>query len=134
MLGEAQRSLFWSGVQQVVVLGCQFGLGVLLARLLNPYDFGVVAMQGLFFAISNAFIDCGLEGALIQKRECTKEDTNSAFVYTLTVSVLLYLLFFFSAPFIEEYFHTPNLQKIVRVKAKVLILNAMGLVTRSINQ
>ncbi len=134
MLGEAQRSLLWSGVQQVIVLGCQFGLGILLARLLNPYDFGVVAMQGIFFAISNAFIDCGLEGALIQKRDCTKEDTNSAFVYSLTVSILLYLLLFFSAPFIEEYFHTPNLQKVIRVSAIVLVLNALGIVPRSLLQ
>ena len=72
MKGDAHKSLLWSGVQQFVVFGIQFGVGILLARLLNPYDFGVIAMQGVFFAISNAFIDCGSEGALIQKKKCTK--------------------------------------------------------------
>ena len=96
MKGDAHKSLLWSGVQQFVVFGIQFGVGVLLARMLNPYDFGVIAMQGVFFAISNAFIDCGLEGALIQKKECTKADANSAFIYSVSISVALYILLFFS--------------------------------------
>ena len=68
MKDDAHKSLLWSGIQQFVVFGIQFGVGIVLARLLTPFDFGVIAMQGVFFAISNAFIDCGLEGALIQEK------------------------------------------------------------------
>ena len=134
MKGDAHKSLLWSGVQQFVVFGIQFGVGVLLARLLNPYDFGVIAMQGVFFAISNAFIDCGLEGALIQKKECTKADANSAFIYSISISVVLYVLLFLTAPIIEEFYQTPNLGKVIRISALVLMINAVGIVPRSLLQ
>ena len=134
MKGDAHKSLLWSGVQQFVVFGIQFGVGVLLARLLNPYDFGVIAMQGVFFAISSAFIDCGLEGALIQKKECTKADMNSAFIYSVSISVALYVLLFLAAPIIEDFYHTPNLGKVIRISALVLMINAVGIVPRSLLQ
>ena len=134
MKGDAHKSLLWSGIQQFVVFAIQFGVGVLLARLLNPYDFGVIAMQGVFFAISNAFIDCGLEGALIQKKECTKVDMNSAFIYSVSISVALYVLLFLAAPIIEEFYHTPNLGKVIRISALVLMINAVGIVPRSLLQ
>lgn len=134
MKGDAHKSLLWSGIQQFVVFGIQFGVGILLARLLNPYDFGVIAMQGVFFAISSAFIDCGLEGALIQKKECTKADANSAFIYSVSISVALYLLFFLAAPIIEDFYHTPNLGKVIRISALVLMINAVGIVPRSLLQ
>ena len=134
MKGDAHRSLLWSGIQQFVVFGIQFGVGVMLARLLNPYDFGVIAMQGVFFAISNAFIDCGLEGALIQKKDCTKADANSAFIYSVSISVALYVLLFLAAPIIEDFYHTPNLGKVIRISALVLMINAVGIVPRSLLQ
>ena len=74
MMNDVHRSTLWSAIQQVLVLSVQFGVGVVLARLLNPYDYGVVALQAVFFAIANVFVECGLEGALIQKRECGRDD------------------------------------------------------------
>ena len=134
MKGDAHKSVLWSGIQQFVVFGIQFAVGIVLARLLNPYDFGIVAMQSVFFAISNAFIDCGLEGALIQKKECTRIDENSAFIFSTSISLALYLLLFFGAPVIEEFYHTPNLGKVLRVSALVLMINAVGIVPRSLLQ
>ena len=134
MKGDAHKSLLWSGIQQFVTFGIQFAIGVVLARLLNPYDFGVVAMQGVFFAVSNAFIDCGLEGALIQKKECTKADENSAFIFSTGISIALYVLLFLGAPVIAEYFHIPILCKIIRFSALGLVINAVGIVPRSLLQ
>lgn len=134
MKGDAHKSLLWSGVQQFVTFGIQFAIGVVLARLLNPYDFGIVAMQGVFFAISNAFIDCGLEGALIQKKECTKADANSAFLFSVAISVALYVLLFLGAPVIAEFYHTPILCKVIRISALVLMINATGIVPRALLQ
>ena len=134
MKGDAHKSVLWSGIQQFVVFGIQFVVGIVLARILNPYDFGVIAMQGIFFAISTAFIDCGLEGALIQKKECTKTDENSAFFFSTSVSLALYLLLFLAAPIIEDFYLTPNLGKVLRVSALVLMINAVGIVPRSLLQ
>lgn len=134
MKGDAHKSLLWSGIQQFVTFGIQFAIGVVLARLLNPYDFGVVAMQGVFFAIAGAFVDCGLEGALIQKKECIRADENTAFIFSSSISVALYVLLFFAAPVVEEFYHTPNLGKVLRVSALVLMINAVGIVPRSLLQ
>lgn len=134
MKGDAHRSLLWSGVQQFVVFGIQFAVGIVLARILSPYDFGVVAMQGVFFAISNSFIECGLEGAMIQKKVCTRADENSAFLFSTTISVTLYVLLFVAAPVIEEFYEIPNLGKVLRVSALVLMINAVGIVPRSLLQ
>lgn len=134
MKGDAHKSLLWNGVQQFVTFGIQFVLGIVLARLLNPYDYGVVAMQGIFFAISGAFVDFGLEGALIQKKECTNVDLNSAFIFSMSMSVAMYVMLFFAAPIIAEFYHTPILGKMIRFSALVLFLNAVGIAPKALLQ
>lgn len=134
MKGDAHKSLLWSGVQQFVTFGIQFVLGVILARMLNPYDYGLIAMQGIFFAISGAFIDFGLEGALIQKKECDKIDLNTAFLFSMSMSVAMYVLLFFAAPLIAEFYHAPILCKMLRFSALVLFMNALGIAPRALLQ
>lgn len=127
MRGEAHRSLLWSGIQQFVTFGIQFVVGIVLVRILEPYDYGLVAMQGVFFAISGAFIDFGLEGALIQKKNCTKLDLNTAFIFSLTMSLAMYVLLFFAAPLIADFYHAPVLSKMLRFSALVFFFHAIGL-------
>lgn len=127
MRGEAHRSLLWSGIQQFVTFGIQFAVGIVLVRILEPYDYGLVAMQGVFFAISGAFIDFGLEGALIQKKTCTKLDLNTAFIFSLTMSLAMYVLLFFAAPLIAEFYHAPILGKMLRFSSLVFFFHAIGL-------
>lgn len=134
MKGEAHKSLLWSGVQQFVTFGIQFVLGIVLARLLNPYDYGLIAMQGIFFAISNAFIDFGLEGALIQKKVCNKTDLNTAFLFSLTMALAIYVLLFMAAPMIAEFYHAPILGKMLRFSALVLVINSIGIAPKSLLQ
>ena len=134
MKGEAHKSLLWSGVQQFVTFGIQFVLGIVLARLLNPYDYGLIAMQGIFFAISGAFIDFGLEGALIQKKECNKADLDTAFLFSLTIALSMYVLLFLAAPIIAEFYHAPILGKMLRFSALVLILNSIGIAPKALLQ
>ena len=71
---------------------------------------------------------------MIQKKECTKADESSAFLFSTSISLALYLLLFFGAPAIEEFYHTPNLGKVLRVSALVLMINAVGIVPRSLLQ
>ena len=134
MKGEAHKSLLWSGVQQFVTFGIQFVLGIVLARLLNPYDYGLIAMQGIFFAISNAFIDFGLEGALIQKKVCNKTDLNTAFLFSLTMALAIYVLLFMAAPMIAEFYHAPILGKMLRFSALVLVINSIGIAPKALLQ
>lgn len=134
MRGEAHKSILWSGVQQFVTFGIQFVLGIVLARLLNPYDYGLIAMQSIFFAISGAFVDFGLEGALIQKKECNKTDLNTAFLFSLTMALLMYVLLFLAAPIIADFYHAPILGKMLRFSALVLFFNSIGIAPRALLQ
>lgn len=134
MKGEAHKSLFWSGVQQFVTFGIQFVLGIVLVRLLNPYDYGLIAMQGIFFAISNAFVDFGLEGALIQKKTCDRTDLNTAFLLSLTMALSMYVLLFLAAPLIADFYHAPILGKMLRFSALVLIFNSIGIAPKALLQ
>lgn len=134
MRGEAHKSLLWSGVQQFSTFGIQFVLGIVLARMLNPYDYGLVAMQGVFFAISNAFVDFGFEGALIQKKTCNNADMNTAFIFSLVMAITLYVLLFYAAPLIAEFYHAPILAKMLRFSAFVLLFNAIGIAPKALLQ
>lgn len=134
MKGEAHRSLLWSAIQQFATFGIQFVLGIILARLLNPYDYGLIAMQGVFFAISNAFVDFGFESALIQKKTCDGADLNTAFIFSLSMAFALYILLFYAAPLIAEFYHAPILGKMLRFSALILFFNAVGIVPKALLQ
>lgn len=134
MKGKAHKSLLWSAIQQFSTSGIQFVLGVILARLLNPYDYGLIAMQGVFFAISNAFVDFGFEGALIQKKTCNRADLNTAFLFSLSMAVVLYILLFYAAPLVADFYNAPILSKMLRISAFVLIFNAMGIAPKALLQ
>lgn len=134
MKGEAHRSLLWSAIQQFATFGIQFILGIILARLLNPYDYGLIAMQGVFFAISNAFVDFGFEGALIQKKKCNRADLNTAFLFSLSMAVVLYILLFYAAPLVADFYNAPILGKMLRISAFVLVFNAMGIAPKALLQ
>ena len=134
MKGDAHRSLLWSDVQQFASFGIQFALGIVLTRLLNPYDYGLVAMQGIFFAITGAFVECGMEGALIQKKKCNMEDLSTSFFFSVIMSIALYFILFFAAPVIADFYHTPILCKMFRFSALLLIINAVGIVPKALLQ
>lgn len=115
----------WSILEKIAVRGIEFFLGLLLARLLSPSDYGTIGMISIFLAISNTFIDSGFNKALIQKQDRTDLDCSTVFYFNLCVSCFCYLILFFLAPYIAVFFHTPILKAILRVEAVNLIFNAL---------
>ena len=134
MLSDAKRSVLWSGIQHVSIYGLQLLITLFIARLISPEDYGIIAMTVVFFSIAQAVIDFGMEGALIQRKHCSSEDYNTAFWFSLGMSIALYVLFFFTAGSIAEYFNIPQLEKVIRISAIVLVIRAMGIVPYSILQ
>lgn len=132
MKSDAKRSVLWSGVQNIANQGIHFVITVIIARILTPEDYGLVAMLTIFFALAQAFIDSGLSGALIQKKECTEKDYNSVFVFSLVVSTVLYLILFFCAPLIASLFKNDLLVTLSRVYLFSLVINAIGIVPMTI--
>lgn len=124
--------LFWSfseiGLNQLINLF----IGIILARILLPKEFGLVAMITIFIAISQTFIDGGFSQALIRKTDCQQKDYATVFYFNLFISILLYLILFYSASAISGFFNEAILQKLVRVLGLVLILNALAIIQRTI--
>lgn len=132
MKSDAKKSVFWSGVQNIANQGIHFIITIIIARILTPEDYGLVAMLTIFFALAQAFIDSGLSGALIQKKECSDKDYNSVFVFSIVVSTTLYLILFVCAPLIAKLYNNVLLINLSRVYLLCLVINAIGIVPMTI--
>ena len=118
----------WNALGRFSTQGVGFVIGILLARILSPSDYGVVGMIGIFMAIAQTFIDSGFGSALIRKKDCTDEDYSTAFYFNIVVGIVCYFILFFSAPLIADFFDTPILRDIVRVLGINLFLNSLTIV------
>ena len=125
---ETLSSVKWSAIEKYSVQIVQFLLGIIMARLLTPADFGTIGMIGIFFAISNTFIDSGLNSALIRKLDRTDVDFATMFWFNLVVSILCYIVLFLISPWVAEFFKMPVLKDILRVQSVTLIINALATV------
>jgi len=109
------RGIAWIFLQRAGSQGIGFMITIFLARLISPAEFGLVAMAAVFIAITRIFIDAGLKDSLIQKEKCTQTDYSTVFFFNMAVSVGLFILIFFSAPWIAQFFGYPELTPIIRV-------------------
>lgn len=128
---KTAKGIFWSAVDKFAVQIGQFVVSVVLARILVPEDFGLIGMLAIFIALSQTFIESGLGTGLIQRQDRTDIDFSTVFVFNLAVSSLFYLLLFFSAPFISNFFNQPQLTNLVRVLGLTLFLNAFAIVQKT---
>ena len=126
------RGVGWSFIDNIASSGITFLVGLVLARLLTPSEYGVMAMIAIFIAVSNSIIDSGFSNALIRKVRIERVDYNTVFYFNLVVSAALYLALFFAAPAISKFFKEPTLIEIIRILGFVLIVNALGIIPRTI--
>ncbi|MWB96521.1 oligosaccharide flippase family protein [Flavobacterium sp. GA093] len=127
----ATKGIIWSAVDKFAVQFGQFVVGILLARILLPEDFGLIGMLTIFIAVSQTFIESGLGTGLIQRQDRSNVDFSTLFVFNLAVSSFFYLLLFISAPFISTFFEQPQLTNLTRILGLILFLNAFGIVQRT---
>jgi len=106
--------------------GVQFIVQIMLARLLLPKDYGLIALVMVFIALANVFVQSGFNTALIQKKEADEIDFSSVFYLSLLVAGLLYLILYFVSPFIAEFYKTPQLITILRVLSITLFFGAFN--------
>ncbi|GGK60368.1 MULTISPECIES: lipopolysaccharide biosynthesis protein [Flavobacteriaceae] len=125
---KALSGVFWTGLQQFSTQGISFVVSIILARLLLPAEFGLIAMLGVFTAVAWALMNSGLGSSLIRTDNPTQEDYSTVFFFNLTVSVILYLILVFTAPYIAGFYKQPMLISIVRWNSLNFIINAFGMV------
>lgn len=126
------NGLIWSSIDNFSILGIQFVVSVVLARILTPQEFGIIGLMMVFIAISESFINSGFSQALIRKTNCNSIDYSTVFFFNLTIGILLYLLLFFSAGLISDFFDEPQLNSIVKVLSIVIIIEAITIIQRTI--
>lgn len=135
---KSLRAVFWSGADVFMRQGLQFFISILLARLLAPEDFGVIAMLYVFIGLAGLFIDSGFSSALIQRQDTTHTDESTVFFFNLGMGALMALALCAAAPWIATFFELPILQNLTYVMALNLFIGAFGsihntLLTKTLN-
>ena len=118
---EITTSLFWKILENGGSQGVQFVVSVLLARLLSPAEYGIVAIVLIFTTIANVLVQNGFSSALIQKQNADDLDFSSVLIFNVFLSILIYILLFFISPIIAEIYNRPELINILRVMGIIII-------------
>ena len=130
MAASLQRKAFWGMVwnfaESFSFQIIQFIIGIFMARILQPSDYGMVGMLSIFLTISNMLITSGFYRALIQKKDRTAIDYSTVFYFNIVVGIILYLILFFSSPYIALFYNVPILEDLTKVIAIPLILNSLS--------
>lgn len=124
--------VLWSAIERFSLQGVQFIINIIMARLLLPSDYGMIGMLAVFLQISQTFIDSGFSDALIQKKNRTNQDLSTVFYFNIVLSLVFYLLIFFSAPYIADFYHTPGLELVTRIITLNLIIASFSAVHKTI--
>jgi teichuronic acid exporter len=124
--------LLWSFVDSFASQGVQFIVGIILARILSPREFGLIGMLTIFIAISQSFIDSGFTSALIRKNSCTQNDYSTTFYFNIIVSVFFYLLLFIFSGVISNFFKEPQLRTLIKILGIGLLFNSLAIIQRTI--
>jgi teichuronic acid exporter len=125
-------NLFWKLMERGGTQGIQFIVQIVLARLLLPEDYGIIALVLVFIAIANVFVQSGLNTALIQKKDADETDFSSVFYLGLFIACLIYIILFFTAPFIAAFYEEAQLIPIFRVLAITLFFGAFNSIQNAV--
>ena len=120
------KGVIWSSIERFSTQGVQFLFGILLARLLTPNDYGMIAMLTIFLAICQTFIDSGFANAIIRKIDRTEKDMATMFFFNIGMAIVCYAVIYISAPFIASFYEMDELALILRVLALRLIIQSFA--------
>lgn len=130
-MSQVARGFAWSAVERFSVQGISFLLSIIIARIVSPSAYGLIVMIQVFLSFSQLFIDSGFANALIQKKDRDETDYCTVFIFNMGVAIILYLLFFFAAPIIANFYEEPQLKTITRVISLNLIFSSLSIVQRT---
>lgn len=128
---KAASGMIWTAFQKYSKMIIQFISGIILARLLTPYDFGCIGMLAIFMVLAETFIDGGFGSALIQKKRPTQVDYSTIFWWNIAVAVVMYIVLYTSAPAISRFYKIPVLRDVLRVQGIVLFIYALNIIQRN---
>ncbi|OED89084.1 lipopolysaccharide biosynthesis protein [Vibrio breoganii] len=128
---QVKSSLLWSAIDSFGHKLIGVAITLILANILGPSDYGLVAMLTIFIAIADVFVNSGFNSALIRKTDRSEKDYSTTFYFSLVVSLVAYGLLFISAPLIARFYEQPELVKLTRVIALTIIINGLAIIPRT---
>lgn len=120
------KGVIWSSIDRFTTQGISFVFSMLIARLLLPSDYGVVAMLGIFMAVAGCFVDSGFGTALIQKKDRTETDFCTVFYFNIVVACIFYGLLWIASPYIARFYDMPLLESVTKVVGLNLIVGSFA--------
>lgn len=125
-------SLIWKLFERMGAQLIQFVVSLILARILMPSDYGAIALLTVFIAVAQVFVQNGFSSALIRKLDADELDYSSVFYFGLLISVIIYVILFFTAPYIADFYEVPILDKALKVLALVVIIGSYNSIQNTI--
>ncbi len=122
------KGVAWTTLDKAINLGFGFVVGVILARLLDPSDYGLLAMIVVFNAIAMAFLDSGFGNALIRKPNLTEDDNTTAFFFNVIAGVVLFGIIWLIAPLVAKFYDKPILSSLLRAEGTIIIVTSFKIV------
>jgi O-antigen/teichoic acid export membrane protein len=118
-------NLIWRFAERSGAQGISFVISIVLARILSPDEYGVIALVTVFLSIFQVFVDSGMGNALIQKKDADDIDFSTIFFFNIFMCVLVYIIIFFSAPFIAAYYENDLLTSVIRVLGITILISGV---------
>lgn len=125
------KGTFWSGLDSFASQGIMFLVGLVLARLLTPHEYGLIGYITILTAIFNSIVDSGFSSALIRKKNIRAIDYNTAFIFNIIISILLCAAMFLLARPISRFFNEPQLVQLVKAMSVIVIINGLAIIQRT---
>lgn len=126
------NAVFWSGIERFGQQSIQFVIGIILARLLSPREFGLIGMLAIFFAVARSIINSGFGSALIQKKDATHIDESSIFYFNVVLGFVGAGILCLAAPLIAKFYEIPILVPLTRIFSITLIIGSFSIVQTSL--
>ena len=119
-------NVIWKFAERILAQLVSLIVSVVLARILLPEDYGIIAMVTVFITVANVFVTSGIPVALVQKQDADDLDFSSVFYFNLFLSVLIYMLLFLGAPYIAEFYDNSLLTPVIRVMGIRIIIASVN--------
>lgn len=128
----------WSAIDAFLGRGVTFLVGIILARLLSPSEYGLIGICVIFNSVLEGFVDSGFSTSLIRKKDVSKMDYNTMFIVNMVISLFMYVLLYVSTPLVAKFFEQPQLTSLIRVTGIVILFDGLSftqntILTRNIN-
>lgn len=124
---QTKVGLYWKAIEMFSKYGINFVISILMARMLDPHDYGVAALPALFLVVMTIFTDSGFTPALIRKPDLKDSDITTAFVYSLSIGSVCYVIIYLASPSIAAFYNEPELTSVLRFAAISCIITVFGM-------